>query len=99
MCIRDRLLPHNQVEPAAVAPMGTFLSGEDDGKDCKDRGPQESDGHVEEHRLSEMQQAYSDRETGEGPRTRHTRRDLYLVLCLRFFLKICNLLAGSSSRA
>jgi hypothetical protein len=27
--------------------VGTFLSGEDDGKDCKDRGSQESDGHVE----------------------------------------------------
>jgi len=25
------LLPYNQVEPAAFAPMGTFLSGEDDG--------------------------------------------------------------------
>ena len=74
--------------------MGIFLSGEDDGKDCKDRGSQESNGHVEKHRLSQMQQAYPHREAGERPRARHPRRNLYLVLSLRIFRKTVKPVVG-----
>ena len=36
----------------------------------------------QEHRLSEVLQTHPHRQTGEGPRARHSRRSLYFLLGL-----------------
>ena len=55
-----------------------------DGQDCKNRRPQEDDGHDEVDRLSEVQEADAHRQAREGPRARRPRRRLHFVLGVRF---------------
>jgi len=56
--------------------------GENNAQDRKDCGPQEGDGHLQEHRLPQMWQADSYCETGKGSGTRRSGRDFYIVLSL-----------------
>ena len=55
-----------------------------DGEDCKDCRPQKSDGHIEEHGLSQVRQAHADCEASERPRAERAGGSLYILLRLRF---------------
>src|SRR5713226_3213160 len=58
-----------------------------DGKDRKDSRPQESDGHLQKHRLPQVRQTHPHREARERPRARRPGRGFYLVLGLRVLRK------------
>jgi hypothetical protein len=55
-----------------------------DGEDCKDSRPQKSDGHIEEHGLSQVRQAHADCQASERPRAERAGGSLYFLLRLRF---------------